>query len=620
MNYEGTNFKKIYFKEFITTKLNNKEEEKKNLSKRVLPEDWNSKDFDYKQPWIGNKMTTKGYAVPTGKINNITVLDFDSKEVYNKACELVPDLHSYYMVLTRNGRHVYFLYDESIKSGKSKVTKVDVQNNSRFVIGPDTLLKRYTGHTFMYAFDGGKLKQMPEALRTWACELKEGGKQPRIHNSNIDYSYEVTDDECRDILDQLAVLHREYFDTYSTWITFTAIMKTLNKKDLWEEYSESYADGNFNKYENDKIWKKTNKKIPINFFCKELKIPSIKYHKKVAEDELYNEITYYEETTRFINNKFIEVTDDDFLKKDTILLESGPGTGKTTCVATLLNEWEGFNDGCTVLSIVNLISLANQQKITFEKIYKDLIMYNDKKVNASIIMANDSCICINSLWKLKNCDFRNKSVYIDEIYSLCISLTDNETLHNQREIENTLYRIIKTCKKLIVSDAHIHNNVMELINHRLFDTEKTYVHYCNEYQKFNGIPAVRFNDENKFFERLEKKVIAGESFSFACDNKGIVTDWFKALFAKASLETQSKMFLYTAGEDTLIRKDWKDKIIFYSPKITTGVDITCIKSSEQFIYITGQSVSSISLLQMATRTRNMKRLNYYSCARSFENH
>ena len=78
------------------------------------------------------------------------------------------------------------------------------------------------------------------------------------------------------------------------------------------------------------------------------------------------------------------------------------------------------------------------------------------------------------------------------------------------------------------------------------------------------------------------------------------------------------MFLYTAGEDTLIQKDWKDKIIFYSPKITTGVDITCIKSSEQFIYITGQSVSSISLLQMATRTRNMKRLNYYSCARSFE--
>jgi hypothetical protein len=156
---------------------------------------------------------------------------------------------------------------------------------------------------------------MFEALRKWACEVKECGKQPRINNSNIEYCYEVTDDECRDLLEQLAVSHREYFDTYSTWLTFTAIMKTLNKKDLWEEYSERYADGNFNKYKNDAIWRKNNTKIPINTFCKLLKIPSIKYHKKVAEDELYNEITYYEETTRFINNKFIEVTQDDFLKK-----------------------------------------------------------------------------------------------------------------------------------------------------------------------------------------------------------------------------------------------------------------------------------------------------------------
>lgn len=143
MNYENSNFKKIYFKDFITTKLNKKGVEKKDLSKKILPEDWNSKDFDYKQPWISNKMTTKGYGVPTGKINNITVLDFDSKEVYNEACQLVTDLHSYYMVLTRNDRHVYFLYDESIKSGKSKIKKLDVQNNGKFVIGPDTMVKRY---------------------------------------------------------------------------------------------------------------------------------------------------------------------------------------------------------------------------------------------------------------------------------------------------------------------------------------------------------------------------------------------------------------------------------------------------------------------------------------------
>ena len=78
------------------------------------------------------------------------------------------------------------------------------------------------------------------------------------------------------------------------------------------------------------------------------------------------------------------------------------------------------------------------------------------------------------------------------------------------------------------------------------------------------------------------------------------------------------MRLYTSETEIDIEEDWTDLIIFYSPKITTGVDITCIESSEQFIYITDQSASSINLLQMATRTRNMTQLNYYSTARSCE--
>jgi hypothetical protein len=91
-----------------------------------------------------------------------------------------------------------------------------------------------------------------------------------------------------------------------------------------------------------------------------------------------------------------------------------------------------------------------------------------------------------------------------------------------------------------------------------------------------------------------------------------VDKWYKKLYDLAPLDIQSRMLLYTSEESTTIQSNWNDKIIFYSPKITTGVDITCIESSEQFMYITGQSVSSINLLQMATRTRNMKQLSYYS--------
>lgn len=133
------------------------------------------------------------------------------------------------------------------------------------------------------------------------------------------------------------------------------------------------------------------------------------------------------------------------------------------------------------MTIVNLISLANQQKITFGENGVDLTMYNDDKVNPAIIISSDACICSNSPWKLSNCSFKNKIVHIDEIYALCISLTHNEILHKQRQIFNTLYRIVTACRKLIVSDAHIHNKVMQLLNPRLNDSTKTYVHYCNDY-------------------------------------------------------------------------------------------------------------------------------------------
>ena len=143
-----------------------------------------------------------------------------------------------------------------------------------------------------------------------------------------------------------------------------------------------------------------------------------------------------------------------------------------------------------------------------------------------------------------------------------------------------------------------------------------FMHYINSYKKFESTPATRYNDENEFYNTLEHKIMMGESCAFACDSKNITDKWFNKLYEGASVETQSKMLLYTRDTDTEIQSDWNGKIVFYTPKITTSVDIMCVNASEQFIYITGKSVSSIGLLQMATRTRNMTKLNYYSSARS----
>jgi len=160
-------FKKIYLKSVLKTELNEKSEEKKNLLS-LLPKRYKDENFDYSQP--ENKCRS-GHVIVTGKLNNITVLDFDDMEMYNEACRLVPDLHTYYTVQTRRGMHVYFEFDDDIFTTQ-KVAKIDVQTKGKLVIGADTCVQRYDGRSYHYNYLGGKVKKMPAALRDWCYNVK----------------------------------------------------------------------------------------------------------------------------------------------------------------------------------------------------------------------------------------------------------------------------------------------------------------------------------------------------------------------------------------------------------------------------------------------------------------
>ena len=50
----------------------------------------------------------KARAIITGKKSNITVLDFDDIEEYNKVIVQYPELKDHYTVKSPNGYHIYF--------------------------------------------------------------------------------------------------------------------------------------------------------------------------------------------------------------------------------------------------------------------------------------------------------------------------------------------------------------------------------------------------------------------------------------------------------------------------------------------------------------------------------
>ena len=95
----------------------------------------------------------------------------------------------------------------------------------------------------------------------------------------------------------------------------------------------------------------------------------------------------------------------------------------------------------------------------------------------------------------------------------------------------------------------------------------------------------------------------------------MVTKFYQSCIDSLTDESlKSKFILITA--DTLFRvndasEDFKDKFVFYSPKITFGVDFSLEVPQDAFIYIAGNSLQPSGCYQQATRCRNINTLYYF---------
>ena len=106
--FENNNF--VYFTrpKPITTYLNNDGEEKKKLPFKNFS--WKDINEDNYKNYVDND--DKSFYIITGKLSNITVLDFDDDFVYDELVRKLPDLKNSYTVKTNRGYHIYFKYNE----------------------------------------------------------------------------------------------------------------------------------------------------------------------------------------------------------------------------------------------------------------------------------------------------------------------------------------------------------------------------------------------------------------------------------------------------------------------------------------------------------------------------
>lgn len=323
---------------------------------------------------------------------------------------------------------------------------------------------------------------------------------------------------------------------------------------------------------------------------------------------------------KVIYQEKLDLDINDFINNDIILVNSGTATGKTKNIARLATRLKEAHEGCNILSIVNLCTLADEQKQTFKKENVELLDYRKK---LSKFFKNDGVICINSLHKLNDYhvllptvntyDFKNTILYIDECNDLIQTLTQNEAL-DIIPVYNKLMSIIKKCKKIILSDATINQNTLNLLSSRT--ENKKIIHIKNEFKKFNGINAFKYRNANDFLKKLDDYIKEDKYFLFGCDSCRKLTMIYNDLVSNNKLK-KDNIILITS--ETKYRpldasEDFKNKFVFYSPSITTGVSFVYEDVKQpQFIYMSNNpQITPISFYQMSCRTRNMSELNYYS--------
>ena len=110
----------------------------------------------------------RALAVITGKISNITCLDFDIREEFDRLLENHPELNAYYKVQTNKGFHIYCKYREDVKTTVNAMNSyngVDIRNDDGILYAPPTKYKvKNTGAIVEYKYMGGDILDFPDFI------------------------------------------------------------------------------------------------------------------------------------------------------------------------------------------------------------------------------------------------------------------------------------------------------------------------------------------------------------------------------------------------------------------------------------------------------------------------
>jgi hypothetical protein len=142
-------------------------------------------------------------------------------------------------------------------------------------------------------------------------------------------------------------------------------------------------------------------------------------------------------------------------------------------------------------------------------------------------------------------------------------------------VYSTLTKIVKSCKKLIVSDHTITKNVFNLIQYRL---KGEYFHMKNKFQRFEGVEAFQIKDEMRFKNAIMDKMKIDEPFFAGFDSARNASSYFY------NMKDMSKLYCILVTDETKViipknMSEWEYKCIFIVQKLKQELILTLILNS-----------------------------------------
>lgn len=308
----------------LKTYVNTSGEFKKDPSNYAVRRNVINKDNMFHYQKKGDKLGL----IFTGKTSGITVLDIDSKKIYQKLIKKYPELNQVFTVETYNGYHMYFSYDSDIRGTITDVFNkyndigaVDIRNDGDIITAPGTSYIVESGEVFTYKYLGGELYKVPKQIKKLIKPeyfhsfkpvinekiMEEVDKELDNNNFNINFHRE-----------QMELADEKYKLNYSDWVNFSFMCK--NEDDsidgdyfkLWLDYSncESYKLSYVDRVKQWEAFKITsNNKITFKSLSYELKMTKPSEYNQLIKKYMKtkkNDIKFWDMMALFNNSDLAE--------------------------------------------------------------------------------------------------------------------------------------------------------------------------------------------------------------------------------------------------------------------------------------------------------------------------